>query len=298
MRKDQKIMVTGFLIPVLILYLSFFIYPSIKAFYVSMFDWNGFTSDMDFVGLGNFTELFRDGHFWKVVMNNTFRIIFLGGAMIFTVSFFLSGMMAANPPAKGFLRGVIYFPSIINPVAVAILWSFMYNQQYGLINGLLKVIGLKNFQPTWTSPEHLFWAILVALVWMYSGFYFVILYSALERVPVSLLESARLEGASEFKIFFKVKIPMIWDVLVTAIIYWCITAVKEFSLLYAWGGGVDVPQPGAQNLATYMYMTAFGRRVTVYRMGYSTAMGVVMFILVVLIVLMISRVLKRDTIEY
>lgn len=196
------------------------------------------------------------------------------------------------------MRGLIYFPSIINPVAVAILWSFIYNHQYGLLNGFLRVIGLGHIQPTWTAPDTLFWAILVALVWMYSGFYFVILSSALERVPVDLVESAKLEGASEFRIFFTIKIPMIWDVLVTTIIFWCITAVKEFSLLYAWGGGVDVPQAGAQNLATYMYMTAFGRRVTMYRMGYSTAMGVVMFLIVALFYLIITRLTRREEIQY
>jgi ABC-type sugar transport system permease subunit len=296
--KRSKTMITAFLAPCLILYFLLFLYPAVKAFYVSLFKWNGFTSDMKFVGLGNFKELFTDSHFWKVVMANSFGIIVFGGLMTFAIAFFLSGMIATNPKGKNFMRGLIYIPSIINPVAVAILWSFIYNQKYGLLNGFLRIIGLGHIQPTWTAPDTLFWAILVALVWMYSGFYFVILSSALERVPLDQIESARIEGATEFRIFFTVKIPMIWDVLITTIIYWCITAVKEFSLLYAWGGGVDVPQEGARNLATYMYMTAFGRRVTIYRMGYSTAMGVVMLLIVVLIYLLINRLARRDSIQY
>ncbi|WP_026295108.1 carbohydrate ABC transporter permease [Sediminispirochaeta bajacaliforniensis] len=298
MKRKNTTMVLLFLGPCLLLYLLLFLYPAVKAFFVSLFDWNGFTSDMQFIGLGNFRELFSDTHFWSVVMANSFGIIFFGGILTFGIAFFLSGLIATGPKGKKFMRGLIYFPSIINPVAVAILWSFIYNHQYGLLNGFLRVIGLGHIQPTWTAPDTLFWAILVALVWMYSGFYFVILSSALERVPVDLVESAKLEGASEFRIFFTIKIPMIWDVLVTTIIFWCITAVKEFSLLYAWGGGVDVPQAGAQNLATYMYMTAFGRRVTMYRMGYSTAMGVVMFLIVALFYLIITRLTRREEIQY
>ena len=91
---------------------------------------------------------------------------------------------------------------------------------------------------------------------------------------------------------------MIWDVLVTALTLWGINSVKEFALLFAWGGGIDIPQPGATNLAVRMYVTAFGKRVTIYRMGYSTAMGVLMFLLVAVIVLLISRLMKRDKLEY
>ncbi len=298
MKRKDKTMVVLFLGPCLLLYFLLFLYPAARAFYVSLFDWNGFTADMDFVGFGNFLELFKDNHFWRVVVANSFGIVFFGGILTFGVAFFLSGMISTGPKGKSFMRGLIYFPSIINPVAVAILWSFIYNHQYGLLNGFLRVIGLGHIQPTWTDPDTLFWAILVALVWMYSGFYFVILSSALERVPSDQIESAKLEGASEFRVFFTIKIPMIWDVLVTTIIFWCITAIKEFSLLYAWGGGIDVPQHGAQNLATYMYMTAFGRRVTMYRMGYSTAMGVLMFILVILFYIIIKSLTKREDIQY
>ncbi|WP_105614043.1 carbohydrate ABC transporter permease [Vallitalea okinawensis] len=291
-------MIILFLLPVTVLYLFFFIYPSIRAFYVSLFDWSGFSNDMDFIGLGNFIELFHDSHFWSVVMNNTFIIIFIGGIIIFTIAFILCGVLTTDIKGKKFYRAILFFPSVVNPVAVAILWSFIYNKQWGLLNNLLRVIGLENLEKAWLAPDTLIWSILVALVWMYTGFYCVILLAAFDRVPQGLIEAAQLEGANELKIFFKIKIPMIWDVLTTAIILWCINAVKEFSLLYAWGGGVDVPPPGSQNLATYMYMTAFGRRVTIYRMGYSTAMGVVMFLLIVTFVIIVSLLAKRETIEY
>lgn len=290
-------MVILFLSPAILLYGYFFIYPSIKAFYISLFDWNGFTSTMNYIGLKNFYELFSDSHFWNIVMKNTMLIIGLGGVMVFFHSFILSGVLATDMKGRKFFRALLFFPYIINPVAVAILWSFIYNKKWGLLNSVLTAIGFREV-PTWTNPETLFWAILVALTWMYTGFYCIILLAALDRVPKGLLESANLDGANEFQIFFKVKIPLIWDVLVTALVFWGISAIKEFALLFTWNGGIDVPPDGATNLAVQMYVTAFGRRVNIFRMGYSTAMGVIMFFLVAILVLLISRVFKRDNIEY
>jgi len=197
-----------------------------------------------------------------------------------------------------YLRGLLFFPSIINPVAIVILWSFIYNKQWGLLNNLLSAVGLGALQTTWTAPDKLFWAILVALVWMYTGFYCVILLAALDRIPADHLEAAEIEGASEFTKFFKIKVPLIWDVLVTSLILWGITAIKEFSLLYACGGGIDLPPDGAQNLAVFMYVTAFGKRVSIFRMGYSTSMGIVMFLMVVVLVAVISLVTRRESVEY
>lgn len=291
-------MIIIFLLPTLLFYLVLFIYPAAKAFYVSLFEWGGFSDKMTFIGVGNFKELFTDQHFWSVVMKNTAVIIFVGGFFIFSISFLLCGVLTTKMKGKKFYRALLFFPSIINPVAIAILWSFIYNKQWGLLNNILRSIGLGFLERAWLAPDGLLWAILAAIVWMYTGFYCVILLAALDRVPTGLIEAAQLEGANEFKIFFKIKIPLIWDVLTTSFVLWCINAIKEFSLLYAWGGGVDIPPPGAQNLATYMYMTAFGRRVTIYRMGYSTAMGVVMFLLVVVFVVLISRLSKKDLIQY
>lgn len=287
-----------FLLPALALYLFFFVYPAIKAFYVSMFDWSGFTTEMDFVGVGNFVELSHDSRFWNVAVENTLGIIFFGGLLIFAFSFIISGVLSTDIKGKKFFRAVVFLPTVINPVAVGILWGFIYNRNWGLLNNILGLVGLENLQQTWTAPKTLFWAILVALVWAFTGFFCIMMLAALDRVPVELLESARLEGAGELNMFFTIKIPLIWDVLVTLIIFWVITAIKEFALLFVWGGGVDIPPDGATNIAVAVYVSAFGKRVTTYRMGYSTAMGVIMFVMVLVFVLVISRLTKKEVIEY
>ncbi len=297
-RKGEYSMIILFLTPALILYLWLFIFPTVRAFYVSMFDWNGFTSSMSFLGIGNFRELFSDKYFWSVAFLNTIRILVYGGVLVFGFAFLFSGVLSTKIRAKKSLRAIIFFPTIVSPIAVAILWSFIYNGKWGLLNSVMKLVGLDSLIINWMSPGNLFWSILVALVWMNIGFYCVILLAALDQVPQQTIESAKLDGANEVQLFFRIKLPMIKDVLGVALTLWAINSVKEFGLFYAWGGGVDIPAADATNLAVKMYVTAFGRRVTVYRMGYATAMGIVMFALVILLVLVISRALKSDVFEY
>lgn len=296
--KSTYLMFAVFLLPALLLYVVFFIYPACQAFYISLFDWDGFSSNMKFIGLDNFKELFRDSSFWTIAVFNSFRITFFGGVLVFAMAFFLSALLSTRLKGKKFFRALIFFPSVINPIAVSILWSFIYNNKWGLLNNFLKLFGLPG-NTTWTSPGRLFWAILVAMIWMYCGFYCVILIAALDRIPNSHIEAAQLEGANTFTIFFKIKIPLIWDVLVTAITLWGINSIKEFALLYSWGGGLDIPQPDATNVAVKLYVTAFGKRVTIYRMGYATAMGVLMFLMIMLVVFLIARISRKDDVyEY
>ena len=281
-----------FIAPALIVYLIFFIYPAIKAFYISLFDWNGFTSSMKFIGLSNFRELLHDKSFWNVAVKNQVIITFIGGFLIFLIAFIICGFLSTNIKGKKLFRALIFFPSIVNPIAIAILWTFLYNQKWGLLNAFLKLFKIKGV--TWMNPETLIWAIIAVMVWMSMGFYCVILLAGLDQVPPDYIEAATLDGANQVQIFFKIKIPLIWDVLVTAISLWGINSIKDFALLYAWGGGIDIPPEGATNMAVKMYITAFGKRVTIYRMGYSTAMGVMMFLTILLLTGVVNILKKRS----
>ena len=285
-----------FLVPALVFYLVLFVYPALKAFYVSFFDWNGYTSGMKFIGLDNFKELFGDKTFWNVPVKNTLIHIFVGGVLTFAIAFILCAVLSTNIKGKKFFRALIFFPTVVNPVAIAILWTFIYNNKWGLLNNLLAVVGIHGLN--WMDPQNLVWSVLVAMVWMNTGFYCVILLAALDQVPPDQIEAAVLDGANEFQIFFKIKLPMIWDVLKTAVTLWGINAIKEFGLLYAWGGGVDIPPEGATNIAVRMYVTAFGKRLTIFRMGYSTAMGVLMFVGIAITVVLVGKLMKRGDYEY
>jgi len=297
--KKENIKIAAiFLSPALILYLFLFIYPSIQAFYISLFDWNGFTASMNFIGLRNFKELFQDFRFWDVAVVNTVKYIFFGGILVFLCAFVLSGILSTKMRGRDFFRGLVFFPSIINPIAVCILWTFLVDRRVGLVNNLLDAVGLGMLKQTWMAPDYIFWTILVVLAWMHAGYYSVILLAAFDRVPLELIESANLEGASEINIFFKIKIPLIWDVFVVTMILWGITAIKQFSILFAFGGPGGSTPEALTNVAVAVYLTAFGKGLSINRMGYSTAMGIIMFMMVMILVTLISRVSRKENIEY
>jgi ABC-type sugar transport system permease subunit len=299
-RKSFQQMALIFVLPALLVYLGLFIYPSVQAFYISFFDWNGFTSTMKFAGLNNFREILGDRTFWTIAVWNSLRITLVGGLFIVLLAFLLSGVLSSTRlRGRKIFRALIFFPMVVNPIAISIFWNFIYNHNQGLLNGFLALIGLKNLQQMWMDPAHLFYSILAALVWLNTGFYCVILLAALDRIPAGYIEAARLEGAGEFSIFFRIKLPLIMDVLSTALTLWAINSIKEFAVLYSWGGGIDIPPQGATNMAVKMYVTGFGKRVTVFRMGYSTTMGIVMFLMVAVFVGIIALAFRRhDRLEY
>lgn len=297
-RKSVIRMSIFFLAPTLVMIGVFFFYPALRAAYISFFDWNGFSSEMKFVGFGNFVELWGSERFWKVPVLNTFKFLLIGGVFVFGFSLLFSGVLSTNIKGRKLLRSIIFVPNVINPIAITVLWGFIYNKQWGLLNSLLKLVGLGAWQQTWTSPQNQFGAVLAMMVWTYMGLYCVILLSALDQVSPEMVEAASLEGAGELTIFWKIKLPLIWDVVVTTLTLWSIAAIKEFSLVFAWGGGLDIPQDSILNLASYMYINAFGKRISVYRMGYATAMGIVMMILVIAVTSLISKMSRREAIEH
>ena len=295
-RKNLPMILT-FILPVAIVYTILFIYPSARAFYVSLQDWNGFTSQMHFIGMANFRELMHDSLFLQSI-RLTFYYMLIGGVLVIGLALFLSALLATNIKGKKFLRAVIFFPAVINAVAIAILWIFIYNAKFGLLNNILISIGLERFIQSWTSDANISKAMLPILVWTYCGYFCVILLSGLDRVPPDLVEAARIDGAGEIKIFFKVKLPLIKNILGTAVILWIIDCIKEFGLFFAWNGSGAAPQLGLTNMAVRMYITAFGKRNTTFRMGYATAMGVVMFLLVGILVPLAYSIFNKDKYEY
>ena len=296
-RAGIRRMIILFVVPMLVFYIAFFLYPTINAFYTSLFDWNGFTAGKDFIGLANYKELMRDRTFWSAVKNSMLQMV-VGGIFCFALALLFSGILATKFKGRRIHRAILFFPAIINPVAIAIMWSFILNSNWGLMNTVLSALHLESLIIPWTEPGNLFWVIVFTNIWMECGYYCVILLAGLDRVPPDCIEAAQLDGASELKIFFSIKMPLIKDILGTSLTMWAINCVKEFALFYAWCGAGGNPTPDQTNMAVKMYITAFGGRNPVFRMGYGTAIGVCMFAVVAIAIILINSILKTKALEY
>lgn len=292
----RRRMVIAFLGPALLLYLGIMVFPSIQAFYMSFFDTSGFSDEMRWIGWGNYIRLFSDIVFWRALMN-MLLILFVGGFFVFALSFLFTMLLSSGLRGKKLFRALIFMPNVIAVTAIATFWSFVFMPRYGLLTNILKNLGLTELaQTAWTSPNGVFWAMLVGLVWISGGFFTILILAGADKVPTDMYEAARLEGASQFQIFRLITLPMIWDVIVITLVLWAINAIKIMEFPYAFGG--PNIQQELYTPAIYLYIMGFGQREPVYALGYATTIGVAMFIATLVVTVVMRFLLKRETLEY
>jgi ABC-type sugar transport system permease subunit len=288
-------MIVGFLLPALIVYSLFFVYPAVRAVFISLFDWTGFGPTMRFVGLENYREIATDGVFWQA-LGRTLFISVIGGIVLFSVALFFGGVLLRPLRGKRFFRAVLFFPVVLPGIAIGVMWQFFYNYDWGPLSSIIRGVGLSGLDKPFLAPDTLLAALTVTIVWTYAGFYLVLMLAAIDRVPRDLLEAGRIDGAGEWTIYLRVVLPLVRDVLLVALVLWVIGSLKIFDVIAA----VTLPTPpvGTYTLSIYIWAESIAGRPPIFRLGYGTALGVVLLILVVSGVA-ISRFLgSRETVEY
>lgn len=277
------------LMPAVLLYTCLFIAPACYTFFLSFFKLSGFGSEAEWVGLGNYLMSYRDPVFW-VATQNTVLIIFVGGFFVFLLAFLFSIALSSGLAGKRFFRAILFFPFIISVFATSSIWRMVYEPRNGIFNSALRSVGLDPI--AWTAGPNLFWAMLIAMVWTYLGFYVVLILAGMDKVPRDLYEAAELQGATELQKFRFVTLPMIWDVVVISFVIWIISSVKNFEFPYAFGG-LNIPQD-IYNTSVYMYITGFGQRDPIFQLGYASAIGVETILVSMVLVWLVRRLLDRE----
>lgn len=298
-RKRGKGIVFAFLAPALLLYLIFFVYPSISALRISLFNWTGFNyASAEFLGLGNFRELLND-RWVRLAFSNNLYIMIFGGILMFSSALFFA-VVLSNPRFRGrvFFKIVIFLPYVLNEVGVALLWIFILQPRFGLLNTLLRSIGLESLTQIWLGSRNLgVGSIIFVVVWYTIGFYMVLLMAGIEGIPTDLYDAAIVDGASSMQTFRYLTLPLLRDILSIGIMYWMIFSIKAFGIVWAMTRGA----PGNQThtIATYMVSQALPYQTAIFRMGYATSIAVMMCIVVFVFTLIYFRFLQRKTaIEY
>jgi N-acetylglucosamine transport system permease protein len=286
-----------FLLPAVVLYGLFVLYPYVQAFYLSLTSWRGVSPSKPWVGLDNYRNLWEDERFMEDLTRNgqlliVVPLITIAIALTFAALFTQTGQKVTG---AGFYRVVFFFPQIISSVIVAMLWSFVYSPNVGLLNGFLRAVGLDSLQRTWLGDEKLIlWAIAAVAIWSAVGFYMVIYIASMQSIPTSFYEAATLDGASRWRSFRDITFPLTWETIRTTMIYLAIGALDFFALVQVMTGGGSGSGRKAEVAALYMYNTAF----TKSRWGYASAIGVVLLVLTLLLSLVIMRLTRRETYEF
>jgi len=292
----SKRFILFFLFPASALYLAFFLVPTFQALIYSLYDWSGFGTDMRFIGFGNFLELVHDDLFWTSI-RNTLGILVVGGVIIFAIAFIMTMMISSGIRGKKFFRGVIFLPNIIAVIALTTLWGYMYTPNTGLLASFFKLIGLNDLAKfTWMGPDTIFVSMMIAIIWIEVGFYVVLLLAGVDKIPPDFFESAKLDGATQLQQFRHITVPLLWDVISIGLVLWSIHAVKIFEFPFSFTG--LEPNPSSYTVAVYLYILGFGQRQPIYRLGYATAVGVMLLLVVILIVLVIRLLTRRETVQY
>ena len=294
--KVSRGFIAAMLLPASLLYLIFFLIPTAQTLYFSFFDFSGFSDSRVFIGFDNFAELVSDDLFLQSMMN-TLIILLFGGVLIFGLAFMFTAMLNSELRGRRFFRAIIFIPNVIATIALTTLWGYIYNPRFGLLNGGLQLLGLEELgSTTWTDPGKIFWAMLVALIWIFVGFYMILLLAGTDKIPMELYEAAKLDGANQVQMFFRITVPLLWDVITVAVVMWSIAALKIFEFPFAFTSLEPVPE--TYTSAVYLYIMGFGQRTPIYRLGYASAIGVWMLIAVIIVIVFLRRAMRRDVIQY
>lgn len=292
LQRQKRKLLLPFLAPALLLYCIFFLYPAAKTFYVALTSWQGVTTQMPFVGFDNFRQLAHDSIFRGTIVH-TFEFAIEGAVMLFPLALFLAYATSGRLFGARTFRFIILAPVALSVATAALLWKFILNPNFGLLNGLLGAIGLSGLERPWlgmTSTAMVF--VVAATVWSGVGVWMIFFAAAITRVPADLKEAARIDGASSFSIFRFIVFPLIWDVTRILLILWVIQSLQAFAFIYAMTGGG--PFNSTNVFGTDLYEVAFQES----RYGYAGAIAVVMFILILIFTLFVNRLTRREVVEY
>lgn len=299
-RKKMDRRLKGFLLlftlPTLILYAVLYVWPFIYAFYLSLFRWKGYSLDnMIYSGLYNYKRLFSDDIVWTGLKNNLFFLLW-STLIIFVLSLFFAACLTRCKRIRhpGIYRVVYFFPNVLSIIVVGVLWTFIYNPNFGLLNSILRALGLERWIQNWLGDKNIVMGALVApQVWMYIGFYMLLFLAAMQNVPEEYYESAMIDGAGPIRQFFSVTVPLIWGTIRTALVFFVVNAfARTFALVNVVTNGG--PNHASELLTTYLYNQAFGYS----DFGYGSAIGVFLFVIVFAISMTVMKITDHDVIRY
>jgi raffinose/stachyose/melibiose transport system permease protein len=259
--------------------------PMVLTFGYSFTEWNGF-GPMTFVGLDNYLAAATDPIFRGSFVH---VCLYIAATLVLEVlvGLALAGIVSAATGRLWF-RVAIFAPVMLPMVVVAVLWSFVYNPDFGLVNATLGAVGLEQLQRVWLGdPATALAAVSVVSGWVYAGFYMMIFYAAFRQIPHEVLEAGRLDGAGEWALFRRIKVPMIRSVLWVGVLL-CITGgFQGFDLFFVLTNGG--PYGATEIPTTYLVKTVFRNG----EVGYGSAMAIVLTVIVLGVGLAYSRIARR-----
>lgn len=274
------------IIPAMVLYAIFFIWPAAIGLYYSFTDYKGLPK-YKMVGLENFAELFQDQAFWSALLR-TFEYIICAVPLNVCLSLF-AAVLVTNRRAigSGVAKVLFFLPWLVSPIITGLIWRWMFGEGFGIVNSVIESLGGKPMQ--WATNANLSFTVLVlAGVWAGMAFNMLLFITALKNVPESLYEAASLDGANAWQKFRAITLPGIAPTTFMVVLLGTINGIKEFAMVQALNEG----GPGTSNrlVVQYIYETGFSNS----RIGYASAASMVLLVILVIVSLIQMWFNKRN----
>lgn len=292
--KEKKRFIVFGLLPSLILYTIFMVYPTINVFYESLFKTGGLSGNKTFVGLANFKLLFSDSNFIRSFQNTIFLIVIVTIVTMFLAIIFASILSREKIAGQNFFRIIFYIPNILSIAVIASIFAAIYGMDQGLINGFMRLFnGNHTNVPFLGDRMYVVYSIGFAMIWQAIGYYMVMYMSTMSQIPEHLYEAANLDGSGKIRQFFDITLPLTWQTIRTTLTFYVISNINiAFQIIKALTGGG--PDGASLTLLNYQYEQAY----TNSSFGYGLAIGVVVFLFSFILSAIIHRLTKRDIMQY
>lgn len=265
-----------FIAPMILGLILFRFGPILASFVISFTEWRG-TRPPEFIGLGNYQELWESDVFWEVLINTfEFALFYVPGVMILGLALAL----LINQSLKGiaFYRGLFYLPAITSTVAVALVWNWIFTSRFGILNHILRTWFNIPDPPAWLrDPDTALFVLIIVSIWKSAGFPMMIFLAGLKGIPAYLYEAARIDGANGWQMFRHVTLPMLTPVTFFVLIITLFDGFGTFEVTFAMTEGG--PLHASTTLPFYIYNNAFN----FFRYGFSSAVAYVLLLIVVVV---------------
>ena len=289
-KREKNLFILVCLLPALILFFTFLIYPTIEVFRMSLFKWGGFSNNQQFVGLDNFKILWQDENFFRTIQNTILLIVVVTLFTVVLAVLFAAILSTEKIRGNNFFRIIFYIPNILSIVVIAGIFSAIYDPKAGLLNAVLP----EAWNKLWLGDQSIvIYSLAFASIWQAIGYYMVMYMAGMANIPASLYEAADLDGAGKIGKFFNVTLPLIWNSIRTTLTFFIISTINLSFLLVQilTDGG---PDGSTEVFLSYMFKQAY----TNSSYGYGMAIGVVIFIFSFGLSGIVSHITKRDILEY
>jgi raffinose/stachyose/melibiose transport system permease protein len=280
-------------LPALLLFVVFYLGPAIVGFAVSLNEWDGYSSNITFVGLQNYIDLLHNDRFWNSVVVNWIVVIATIIAQM-SVALLLALVLSRKARGMRIFRTAAFTPQVLSIAAVGMIWTLIYDPYQGLLNGILQALGLENYRIAWLgNTDTALLAMLWTTTWFYFGFHTLLFMAGLAAIPDEYYDAARLETNHWYHTLWYITLPLLREQLLIS-----------FVLIFSGGFGhimglfflMTHGGPAGRTELMGLYMERLGFRAG--QVGMASAISILMLVTVLLVVIWPALIISRERLEY